>query len=109
MGPAASSALPELLVALHDVNANVRAAAADGLGRIGTATPELVQALVATLSDPNSEVRRYAATSLGRLGSHAIAAKAALQVTAISDTAAKVRTAAQCAVHRVSNVLGEVA
>jgi HEAT repeat protein len=109
LGPAAQSALPELLVALHDVNADVRAAAAECLGRIGTATPELVQALIAALSDPNSEVRRYAATSLGRLGSQALAAKTALQVTAISDAAAKVRSAAQTAVHRVSNVMGAAA
>jgi HEAT repeat protein len=104
-GAAARSAVPALLVALHDVNGDVRSATAECLGRLEVVSRELVQELCHALSDSNSEVRRCAATSLGRFGQHASEAKAALQVAAISDTAAKVRVAAQVALQRITESL----
>ncbi|WP_242536762.1 HEAT repeat domain-containing protein, partial [Vibrio parahaemolyticus] len=83
--------MPAMLVALYDVNADVRCAAADCLGHLGVVSRAMVQALVQSLKDPNAEVRRYAATTLGRLGQQARESTTALQIASISDIAAKVR------------------
>ena len=109
VGAEARAAMPAMLVALHDVNADVRCAAADCLGQLGVVSRSMVQALVQALSDPNAEVRRYAATTLGRFGQQAREATTALQIAAISDIAAKVRTAAQTALRRISESLVEAA
>ena len=42
--------------------------AAFGLGRLGQASPEVVQALLTALRDSDSSVRGRAAESLGELG-----------------------------------------
>jgi HEAT repeat protein len=102
IGDEARSAMPAMLVALHDINADVRGAAADCLGRLGVVNGSMLQMLVKTLSDPNAEVRRYAATTLGRVGPQARTAITALQIASISDIAAKVRSAAQAALQRIS-------
>lgn len=109
VGTEARASIPAMLVALHDVNSDVRCAAADSLGQFGVVTPALVQALAQSLTDPNAEVRRYAATTLGRFGRHACDAKTALQITSISDNAAKVRSAAQTALQRITESLTDVA
>ena len=108
-GIEARSSAPAMLVALHDVNADVRCAAADGLGQLGIVTRPMINALTQSLSDPNSEVRRYAATTLGRFGQQAREATTALKIASISDIAAKVRTAAQAALQRISVSLVEAA
>lgn len=105
VGTEARLAAPAILVALHDVNSDVRCAAADCLGQLGVVSRSIIQALVQALSDPNAEVRRYAATTLGRFGKQAREATAALQIASISDIAAKVRTAAQTALQRISESL----
>lgn len=105
VGAEARSAMPVLLVALHDVNADVRCAAADCLGQLGVVSRSMVQALVQSLSDPNAEVRRYVATTLGRFGQLSREATTALKVASISDISAKVRTAAQTALQRISESL----
>ncbi len=105
LGGAASTAIPSLLVALHDVNSDVRSAAAECLGRLEIVSRPMVQELMQSLFDPNSEVRRYSATTLGRFGQHAREATTALQVAAISDTAAKVRVASQAALQRINESL----
>ncbi len=105
VGSEARSAMPAMLVALHDVNSDVRCAAADCLGQLGAVTRSMVQALVQSLSDPHAEVRRYAATTLGRFGQQSREAMTALKVASISDTFVKVRTAAQTALQRISESL----
>lgn len=105
VGTEARAAMPAMLVALHDVNADVRCAAADGLGQLGVVSRSMVQALVQALSDPNAEVRRYAATTLGRFGQQGREATTALQIASISDMTAKVRSAAQTALQRISESL----
>lgn len=105
VGTEARAAMPAMLVALHDVNADVRCAAADGLGQLGVVSRSMVQALVQALSDPNAEVRRYAATTLGRFGQQGREAMTALQIASISDMTAKVRSAAQTALQRISESL----
>jgi len=59
---------PPLVAALGDENVEVRYLAAQSLGQLGQASPEVVSALVAALGDENVEVRYLAAQSLGQLG-----------------------------------------
>src|SRR4051794_29604827 len=53
---------------LTDKDADVRADAADGLGKHGAAAKEAVPALIAALKDPDEDVRDAAADALGRIG-----------------------------------------
>jgi energy-coupling factor transporter ATP-binding protein EcfA2 len=64
----ASLLLSRLITALHDSNDLVRYFAAQSLGQLGQASPEVVAALLAALRDSDVSVRRYAALSLGQLG-----------------------------------------
>jgi HEAT repeat protein len=58
-----------LLAALRDNNEDVRREAAQALGQLGAATPDVTAGLLAALRDDKEEwVRRYAAQALGELG-----------------------------------------
>src|SRR5262245_27717875 len=70
--PEAEAAVPALLDALKDQNAEVREWAAHGLYyRIGMKAKAAVPALVAALKDQNAEVRSRAASMLGGIGAEA--------------------------------------
>ena len=68
LGPAAGSAVPDLIDALGDPDAGVRAAAATAIGRIGTDDPQARRALEGATRDADGEVRRNASAALARLG-----------------------------------------
>ncbi|MBI3757831.1 MAG: HEAT repeat domain-containing protein [Deltaproteobacteria bacterium] len=63
----------ELLSHLAGQNENTRKAAADALGRLGSAaaTPAVLDRLLALSTDPEAGVRKAAAQALGRLGTAA--------------------------------------
>jgi HEAT repeat protein len=60
-------AVPALLAALQDSEYEPRKCAADALGELGAATPDVRQALREALKDRSSAVREAAAGALGRL------------------------------------------
>ncbi len=65
IGPAAKkSAIPALLKAVAAKDASVRAAALEGLSRLGPPDQETIPALTKSLSDPDAKVRRAAADAL---------------------------------------------
>ena len=57
-----------LLAALDDANPSVRMYAANALGGISPATPEVVRALTRRVRDPNRAVHLRAVEALGRIG-----------------------------------------
>ena len=64
--------LSALLAGLRDAEWEVRAAAAQALGRIGTAaTPAILIALMASLRSPHVKVRVSVAKALGQMGANA--------------------------------------
>lgn len=71
-------ALPALIAALKDPQADVRDRAAQALARMGPPAQEAVPALVAALNDTDWRVRRSAARALGQIGPGAEAAVPAL-------------------------------
>jgi hypothetical protein len=75
IGPAA---IPSLIVALEDPNADVRDRAAQSLARMGPPAKEAVPMLIAALEDPDWSVRRSAARALGQIGPEAAPAVPAL-------------------------------
>jgi HEAT repeat protein len=68
------SARTQLIAALDDPDAYVRACAAHGLGEPGAALEETVPSLVTCLADTSPLVSRIAADSLARIGSPAVPA-----------------------------------
>ncbi len=78
------------LTELADDDPDRRAAAAQALGKLGTATPEAVEALCGALADGDPRVRRSAAWAIGDLGRAASEAVPAL-MTALEDEDARVR------------------
>ena len=82
-----------LLAALGDSDGGVREMAAESLGRLGRASPEVVQALLAALGDGASGVRETAAESLGQLGRASPEVVQAL-LAALSDGDLRVRAMA---------------
>ncbi len=81
--------------ALGDAEADVREAAALGLGRAAS-EPGVVETLAGALrSDPDWEVRAAAAASLGRAQGTSPAARQALEAAAASDPRAEVRATAR--------------
>ena len=90
----AASASPELIAALSDPSAKVRAAAAAALAQVGPhSTPATIPALAKALSDAEPEVRDLAATALGAMGSKAAPAVPEL-INALSDPVDYVRAPA---------------
>jgi hypothetical protein len=85
-----------LLVALSsDPDATVRSNAAGGLGRPGSATPEVLAALLSSLhDDPDAAVRTSAAWSLGSLGAASFEVLTALRTAFRDDPDEAVRASA---------------
>jgi serine/threonine protein kinase len=72
MGSEARAAVPHLIEALDDADAQVRWDAAKTLGKIGPAAGSAVPALAALVNDPGDAlVRRHAVTALGQIGKNA--------------------------------------
>ena len=95
--------VPHLIRALRtDTSAEVRAAVARTLGRIGHADPEAVEVLVAAMADANAAVRKDAAASLGQLAPRIAQPEKAVQglVAALSDPDPSVRAASAHALAR---------
>jgi HEAT repeat protein len=89
-GPAARPALPALLEAMKDKEAEVRWTSAMAVGKIGPEAREAVPALVALFRDEDPLVREHAAESLGDIGPDAHAAVPAL-TEILNDPVARVR------------------
>jgi HEAT repeat protein len=86
------SARRQLIAALADPDAYVRACAAHGLGEPGAGFEEAVRPLVTCLADASPLVSRVAADSLARIGSPAVPALiAALQAKVTSVRAGAAR------------------
>lgn len=60
--------IPVFLAALKENDVDLRQRAVDGLGEIGMATPEVIDALIALFKDPQKTLRLKGAVVLGRLG-----------------------------------------
>src|SRR5262245_22896481 len=83
-------AIPELIRALKDKDAGVRASAAEALWTIGAEAHEAVPHLVPLLKDKEAGVRLNAAGALGDIGQQAATAVPALRQT-LKDSDAYVR------------------
>jgi len=82
---------------LADPDANVRAGAAQSLGKMGATASEAVPALIRGLGDKESSVRNKVAVSLSRMGSRAVTALSeALQDESINIRLAAAQTLALC-------------
>ncbi len=60
--------IPVFLEAIKKEDVNLRQRSVDGLGEIGIATPEVVEALIALFKDPEKTLRLKGSVVLGRLG-----------------------------------------
>ena len=109
IGKEAREAIPSLLLAMQDDDAQVRSTAADTLGKVGLVNPAMLQTLSKGLSDHDSEVRRVSAATLGRFGKYAHTTSIDLQVAALGDPETKVRRAAQAALQRITESLAKAA
>src|SRR4051812_48425589 len=79
---AANTPLSQLVKDLTDKDADVRADAAEELGKKGPAAKKAVPDLITALKDEDEDVRDAAADALGRIGADAKAAIPAL-ITAL--------------------------
>jgi HEAT repeat protein len=93
-----AEAVPGLLEALHDADADVRWAAAAALERIGDAAA--VPGLLAALGDADANVREAAAAALGEIGD---AAAVPGLLAALRDANAGVRRAAAAALGEIGD------
>jgi HEAT repeat protein len=102
----AASASPQLIAALSDPSAKIRAAAAAALAQVGAhSSPEAIPALAKALSDPEPEVRDLAATALGSMGGNAAPAVPEL-IIALSDPVDYVRAPAADALGNIGPKAG---
>jgi HEAT repeats len=68
LGRIGAPAVPALMQALQSSDSDVRARAADVLGRMGSDARDAVPELIRLLDDPDERIRRIAARALGRIG-----------------------------------------
>jgi HEAT repeat protein len=101
------TAVPFLIQSLDDSVADVRLAAAQTLGGLGTAARESVNDLTALLNDPVSACRLAAINALGAIGSEAASATDSLTKAAVNDHR-KVRAAACRALGAIGSADGSV-
>jgi HEAT repeat protein len=99
LGPYAA---PDLVAALDDSDWQVRAVAADTLGELGRASPEILAALIRALEDESDWVRRHAADALGTVGKRAAAAAPAL-ARLLADAKPYVRINAATALAKIGS------
>ena len=74
LGKLARDTVPTLLDALDDHNETVRAAAADALGRVGSASPSVISKLLNVMRKGDFYDSRHAARSLAELGEAGVVA-----------------------------------
>jgi HEAT repeat protein len=85
LGPTAAPAVPELIKALKDEDAEIRREAEFALGAIGAEAASATAALIEALADDDEEVRHAACYALGKIGPKAKAALPALEKNLKSD------------------------
>ena len=85
IGPAAQTAVTDLIRALSSSDAALRAAAAQALGRIGPPAAAAVDSLSQAVADTQHHVRSSAIVALGKIGSAAADSTARL-IDALSDS-----------------------
>jgi HEAT repeat protein len=100
LGPAAMTAIPDLVKLLSDLEADVRGAAAEALGEIGPVAEAATVDLFKLLKDTKADVRRSADYALDKLGPPPKAAIPDL-IKLLSDPEACVRSAAAAALGRL--------
>jgi HEAT repeat protein len=98
IGPAAQSAVGDLIEALANSDEALRAAAAQALGKIGPSAAAAVDPLANALSDKQEKVRLQATVALGQIGPSANNATAKL-IGALSDS--RLRALARTALTRI--------
>jgi HEAT repeat protein len=96
-----------LLTALGAEVTFVRGVAAEALGQLGQASPEVVSRLLATLEDEDAGTREYAAIALGQLGQASSEVVSRL-LAALEDKHAFVRGSAAAALGRLGQASSEV-
>jgi len=96
-----SEALPELIQALDDADASVKAWAAQAIGEIGPNARDAVPALVTMLNDPFEGPRNSSCIALGKIGPAAREALPALR-QALADPSMDVRRFAQQAIDKIA-------
>lgn len=101
------TAVPLLIRSLDDSVADVRLAAAQTLGGLGTAARESVRDLIALLNDPVTACRLAAINALGAIGPEAASATDSLTKAAVNDHR-KVRAAACRALGAIGRADGSV-
>ena len=96
----ALSSLPELIAALDDTDADVRAWSAQAIGGMAPASVNAAPALIRLIKNPDEGSRNSACIALGAFGPAAKEALPALQ-DALSDSSEQVRTFARRAIERI--------
>jgi HEAT repeat protein len=108
IGAGADAAIPILIAALKDPNADTRSAAAGALGKIGKESPTVLVALRETLQDVEPEARFWTAEALARINPRIEAPVAVLEQALVSPTLnAELRHRAQNALARLGRASSE--
>ncbi|MHC5764440.1 MAG: HEAT repeat domain-containing protein [Nostoc sp.] len=94
--------LAELLGLLKDESQNVRYSAAEALGNLGNASPQVVEALLSLLKDETENVRYSAVFALGKLGNASPQVVEAL-LGLLKDESESVRYSAAFALGKLGN------
>jgi HEAT repeat protein len=97
-----TGAIPDLIEALEDRDADVRAWAAGAIAETGPNGKEAIGALIKLLKDPEEGPRNQSCIALGRIGPAAREALPALR-EALNDPKQDVRRFAQMAIDRIQN------
>jgi HEAT repeat protein len=97
----AKAAIPALIKALGDTDAEVRSSAAWALEKMGPAAKDAVPALTKALRDVDANVRMYAAYALGDIGAAAKPAVQELERLAEKDPDKFVRNSARDALESI--------
>jgi hypothetical protein len=96
--------VPQLIRALKDPDAGVRANAAEALMLMGEEAKEAVPQLIEALKDPDDEVRWSAVRALGQIGEGAKGAMPQL-IEALRDPDPQARRSAAAALDKLSTIL----
>jgi HEAT repeat protein len=96
-----SAAIPELIEALQDKDAGVRAWAAGAIAETGSNGKEAIASLIKLLKDPDEGPRNQGCFALGRIGAAATEALPALRGAMNDDPSNVVRRFAQQAIDKI--------